>query len=259
MDEKYLNVLNMLKKYNQEHLLRFYNDLNNEEKEQLLNELLCIDYTEIEELSNKVKKDITNTSKNKDEITPISVADEARMTSIEIEKYNRTGIDIIKSGKYAVVTMAGGQGTRLGHNGPKGTYVMNLNKDMSLFEILCEKLKEINKKYDIIIPWYIMTSVENNDETIKFFEDNNYFEYPKNSVRFFTQGELPIVNKDGKILMESKNKVKQAANGNGGIFESMYANGIIKSMQDKEIEWIFIGAIDNPLVPMADTILLRIF
>ena len=97
--------------------------------------------------------------------------------------------------------MAGGQGTRLGHKGPKGTFDMGLPSHKSLFELLCETLKRARDKYGVVIPWYIMTSKENNNETQEFLEKNNYFGYDKNSVMLFEQGELPLIDINGKILI----------------------------------------------------------
>lgn len=128
----------------------------------------------------------------------------------------------------------------------------------SLFEILCDNLKRAKEKYNVIIPWYIMTSRENNDQTEEFFVKNNYFDYPKEAVKFFIQGELPMVNTEGKILLNEEGIIKEAADGHGGIFEAMFKNNVVKDMQEKGIEWIFIGPVDNPLVNMVDEILIGI-
>ena len=128
----------------------------------------------------------------------------------------------------------------------------------SLFEILCDNLKRAKEKYNVIIPWYIMTSRENNDQTEEFFVKNNYFDYPKEAVKFFIQGELPMVNTEGKILLNEEGIIKEAADGHGGIFEAMFKNNVVKDMQEKGIEWIFIGPVDNPLANMVDEILIGI-
>ena len=142
-----------------------------------------------------------------------------------------------------------------GHNGPKGTYMLNVKpRAKSLFEILCDNLKKAKEKYEVVIPWYIMTSRENNDQTVKFFEDNNYFDYPKTAIKFFIQGELPMVDKSGKILINEEGLIKEAADGHGGIFEAMFKNNIVQYIRDNNIEWIFIGPVDNPLVKMVDEI-----
>ena len=146
-----------------------------------------------------------------------------------------------------------------GHNGPKGTYILNVKPNpKSLFEILCDNLKRAKEKYNVIIPWYIMTSRENNDQTEEFFVKNNYFDYPKEAVKFFIQGELPMVNTEGKILLNEEGIIKEAADGHGGIFEAMFKNNVVKDMQEKGVEWIFIGPVDNPLANMVDEILIGI-
>ena len=145
-----------------------------------------------------------------------------------------------------------------GHNGPKGTYMLGINPDKSLFEILCDKIKKAKEKYNVEIPWYIMTSKENNDNTMKFFEDNNYFGYPKEKIKFFIQGEMPMIDVNGKVLLNENGFIKQAADGHGGIFEAMFNNNIVKDMKENNIKWIFIGPIDNPLANMIDETLIGI-
>ena len=167
------------------------------------------------------------------------------------------GDNILKNNQYALVTMSGGQGTRLGYNGPKGTFKIDVKPESKyLFEILADNLKQINEKYSNTIPWYIMTSSENNEDIIKFFEEHNYFEYPKEYIKFFKQENLPLITPEGKLIIGSKKLIKEAANGNGGIFNSMYKNGIIDDMKKKNIKWIFIGSIDNVLLKLADTTLI---
>ncbi len=253
MNEKLEKVKELLKKYNQEHLLIAYDNLSEENKNNLLEQILAIDFEQMENLYENTKKEI---ELNNDKIEPISYVEKDKMDKQKKEEYEKIGEKIIKNGGLAVVTMAGGQGTRLGHNGPKGTYDLGLPSHKSIFEILCDTLKEAKQKYNSKIYWYLMTSKENNKDTIKFFEKNNYFGYPKEEVKFFIQGELPMISKEGKILLTEEGLVKQAADGHGGIFEAMSKNGIIKDMQSKNIQWIFIGGVDNVLVKMVDAVLI---
>src|SRR5699024_621052 len=102
------------------------------------------------------------------------------------------GLKAIKSGKVGIITLAGGQGSRLGFSGPKGTFCLETNPKKSLFEILCDYLKKYSLKFKINIPWYIMTSSDNHFDTINFFEQNNFFGYDRNSIMFFTQENMPI-------------------------------------------------------------------
>jgi len=245
------NKLNeKLKKYGQEHLLINYNKFNEEQKSKLISELESIDFEQIQNLYNNIDKN----EEGDVEISPINCIEKNSLTEEEKNKYFAMGAEEIKKGKLAVVTMAGGQGTRLGHNGPKGTFMLGINPDKSLFEILCDNFKNAKEKYGVDIPWYIMTSKENNEQTVEFFEKNNYFNYNKDYVKFFIQGEIPMIDKEGKILLDEYGFVKQASNGHGGIFEAMFKNNVVEDMKNKNVEWIFIGPIDNPLAKLVDEI-----
>lgn len=244
-----LNEIKMkVASYGQEHLIKFVDELNEQESEILLNQIENIDF----ELISKLYNERNNISNLEDVIEPLGYVDKLKLTNKEIEEYTNLGESVIVNGELAFATLAGGQGTRLGHNGPKGTYMLGINPDKSLFEIMCDSLKLAKRKYNVYIPWYIMTSRENNNDTISFFEDNNYFGYPKEMVKFFKQEELPMLQADGKIMLESKYKIKEAADGHGGIFEAMHKNNIIQDMEAKGIKWVFIGGIDNVLLKMVD-------
>ncbi len=144
-----------------------------------------------------------------------------------------------------------------GHPGAKGTYRIEFkNGGKYLFEIIVDTLKRANDKYDVIIPWYIMTSNENNENTISFLENNNYFGYPKEYIYIFEQGKLPLLNKQGKLLIGKNGLIKEASNGNGGIFNSMLKKGAIADMDKRGIEWLFIGSVDNILLKYVDVLLL---
>lgn len=253
MEKQYEKIKEKLIKYNQEQLLVNYKNMNNEDKEKLLKEIDNIDFNLMKNLYKNAQKELDF----KDEkIESIDCTEKDRMPKEEKEKYDKIGTDKIKSGKLAVVTMAGGQGTRLGHSGPKGTYTLNVGKEMSLFEILCKTLKEAKEKYGVYVHWYIMTSNQNNKETVEFFEKNNYFNYPKEKVTFFIQGELPMVGLDGKLLVDENGFVKLASDGHGGVFESMDKSGVLEQMKNEGIEWVFVGGVDNVLVKMVDNTLI---
>lgn len=119
-----------------------------------------------------------------------------------------------------------------------------------------EKLLKAKQKYNVTIPCYIMTSPENNEETVRFFKDMNYFGYPKEYVKCFIQEELPLLDDNGKLILGEDGKIKLASEGNGGIFYSMRKTKVLDEMKAKNIEWVFIGAVDNLLVKYVDTLLL---
>ena len=253
MKEEKLKIMEKLKKYDQSHLLNFYEELGNEQKEKLINQIENIDFEQIKNLYENTKHKIKF---GDSKIEPITYFDKSKMQKNEIEEYEKLGSEIIKAEKFAVVTMAGGQGTRLGHKGPKGTFDLGLDSHKSIFEILCDTLKEAKQKYGVYVSWYIMTSEENNKQTTEFFEKNNYFGYDKSKIKFFKQGHLPMCDVNGKILIDETGLVKEAADGHGGVFESMKKNGVISDMEKQGIQWVFIGGVDNVLAKMVDSVLI---
>lgn len=248
-------IQSILKKYGQEHLLNHYERIDDVHKNELLNQIEMIDFELINSLYNHTKKQEKNEN---DKITPIEYMDKYKLKD-KYKYYDNIGKKAIKEGKLAAVTMAGGQGTRLGHNGPKGTFDIGLESHKSLFELLCDNLKEEGKKYEVTIPWFIMTSKENNKATIEFFEKNKFFGYQKDkNIFFFNQGELPMIDTEGKILIGEDGLIKQAADGHGGIYESLVKSRMTQKMKQMGIEWVFIGGVDNCLVKMVDPVLMGI-
>ena len=255
MDERLNNIKAILKKYGQEHLLNNFEKLDDIHKEKLLKEIENIDFELMNSLYEKTKKEISN---NKDEITPIEYLDKFKLGE-KYKYYEELGKKAIKEGQLAVVTMAGGQGTRLGHNGPKGTYDIGLDSHKSLFELLSDSIKSEGKKYGVNIPWFIMTSRENNKETIEFFKQNRNFGHQKDKdLFFFIQGELPMMDTEGKILIGEDGLIKLAADGHGGVYESLVKNGMTEKMKELGVKWVFVGGVDNCLAKMVDPVLMGI-
>ena len=254
MDDKFTRVKKLLEKYNQEHLLKFYDVLSQDEKETLLNQLSSIDFELITKLYNDSK---VNTSIDYSEISPLPHIEKNRLSKDEIHYYTKIGEDIVKSNTFAVITMAGGQGTRLGYKGPKGTYELKFaNFNKSLFEIICDDLKRTNKQYNITLPWYIMTSTENDIATKQYFKEHNYFGYPKYFIRFFVQEQLPLIDIDGKLILQEPYLAKIASCGNGNVFKCLVKHGILDEMKEKGIKWISFGGIDNILLKNIDPLFL---
>ena len=253
MDKKQ-EAIEILKEYNQEHIIRLLEKLDEKKQDELIKQIQRLDFHQITELYNNTKKEIEF---KEGKIEPLKYLDKAKLTENQRNKFDKLGEEIIKAGQYAVVTTAGGQGTRLGHTGPKGTFKLDVyGKGKYLFEILTENLKEANQKYGVTIPWYIMTSRENNQETVEFLEKNNYFGYDKQYVTIFIQSELPIVDEQGKLLIGKDFKIREASDGNGGTYSSLRTSGCLAEMKEKGIKWVFIGGVDNVLLKMADVTLL---
>lgn len=225
------------------------------ENEELADQILHIDFERLKTLDEEITHPCCTC--NIEDISPVKAINPDKKDKEELEEYIKIGEDVVKSGHFAVGIMAGGQGTRLGHNGPKGTFKLELNGETkSLFQIIVDKLRNAHEKYNVYLNCYIMTSPENNKETVAFFEKNNYFNYPKEYIKFFMQEDLPLLNKEGKLILGEDGLIKLASEGNGGIFYSMAKKGIIDDMKSKNIKWIFIGSVDNLLVKYVDTLLL---
>ncbi len=245
-------AISKLKKYNQEHILKY--DLNNKQQEELEKQIENIDFEQLKSLYESTKEEKCIEEKK---IEHIPYTDKIKLTKEEQLSLFEIGEQVIKQGHYAVITMAGGQGTRLGHNGPKGTYALDtINGKKYIFEIIIDRLKKAEKQYNVTIPWYVMTSKENHQDTILFLEKNNYFGYNKDKIKFFKQGELPLIDTQGKIILDENAKIKEAADGNGGIYEALSKSGMLQELKQNQIEWIFISGIDNILSNFVDPILL---
>ena len=244
----------ILEENNQKHIIDWMNKLDDNKKEELVNQVNSLDIKTVVDLYNNLSK----TFEIKDKvIEKIPAKDLSKMSDEEFKNLKSKGEEFIKNGEYAVVTMAGGQGTRLGHTGPKGTFKINVKYgEKYLFEIIVESLKKANEKYGVIIPWYIMTSEENNDETVKFLEEHNFFGYKKEDVIFFKQGKAPLISTEGKLLINTDKLIKEASDGNGSIYKSLEKDNILADMKSKNVKWIFVGGVDNVLLRIVDPVLL---
>lgn len=168
------------------------------------------------------------------------------------EEFLQVGLDAIKAGKVGAVLLAGGQGTRLGLDRPKGTLNIGVNRDLYLFEQLFRNLMDVTDQAGVFVPMYIMTSNINNQDTVKFFEEHAYFGYPKDYVKFFIQEMVPACDFDGRVYMASDTEVAMSPNGNGGWFGSMVSAGLLEDIHARGIEWINVFAVDNCLQRIAD-------
>lgn len=242
----YETAQNLLDKYGQGHLLKFYDELSETERSELLKQIDAIDFSLLESLDTE-----KNSSANRGKIEPINAVtiDDIAKNS---EKYLNTGISAIKAGKVAAVLLAGGQGTRLGFDKPKGMFNIGVTKELYIFECLVNNLMKVVELTGTWIPFVIMTSEKNNTDTVEFFKEHDYFGYNSEYVSFFVQDMAPSVDFSGKILMESKSRISSSPNGNGGWFSSLVRSGIFDKLTSQGIEWLNVFAVDNVLQKIAD-------
>ncbi len=168
------------------------------------------------------------------------------------EHYKEVGIKAIREGKVGAVLLAGGQGSRLGFDKPKGTFNIGVEHELYIFECLINNLMEVVKEANTWVPLFIMTSVDNKKDTMDFFREHNYFGYSDDNIWFFAQEQLPTVDINGKLMLADKGKILTAPNGNGGWYASMQKTGMLKVLKDSKIKWLNVFAVDNVLQRIAD-------
>ena len=241
----YQEAYDKLANYGQQHVLQYYEELSRQEQEQLL---LQIEQTDFDVLSLCKKKETLNP---RGEITPIGVM---QLPEIEAkrEEYTTTGLEAIRAGKVGAVLLAGGMGTRLGSDAPKGVYNIGLTKEVFIFQRLIENLLEVVNQAGAWIPLYVMTSDKNHETTAAFFKEKEYFGYNADYVTFFMQDMAPASDYDGKVYMEAKHKISTSPNGNGGWFLSMMKWGVVDKIREAGVEWLNVFAVDNVLQRIAD-------
>ena len=250
----YQKLIEKVYTYKQEQVFHFWDELTDNEKSELLNQINSIDF----ELLTQLSDDILNASDEKiDEIK----LDVAEIISIDERRYSESearaiGEDLLKQGKMAAFLVAGGQGTRLGYNGPKGMYPVTPVKKKSLFQLHAEKLIATGIKYNNPILWFIMTSETNHDQTVDFLKKNNYFGYDQSNIHFFNQEMIPAIDDNGKLILDKKNHIFTNPNGHGGSLSAIWNSGSIKKMQSKGIEFIFYFQVDNVLADICDPVYL---
>ncbi len=243
----------------QEHVLEHFSSLSNTQRDSLLEQL---DSIEVEKLSGLLKAALSDQKSlvEEAEIKPFSkkvarVGNDSPDGAL-IEEARQIGLEAIRNGQVAALVLAGGQGTRLGFDGPKGMYDIGLPSGRTLFCMIAERIQKLcqlaSDDGTASIPFYIMTSPINHDDTVSYFEANNYFGLPPDSVQLFQQGMLPCLTDDGKIILESAGKVAMAPDGNGGIYPSLLKSGMLDDMKSKGVKYLHVFSIDNALVKPAE-------
>ena len=242
---RYQEAYAKLEKYGQLHVLKYYESLTDEEKEALLTQ---IENTDLDVLALCHDKEELNP---RGIISPISVMQLPEIARKK-ETFTEVGLQAIREGKVGAVLLAGGMGTRLGSDAPKGVYNIGQTKDVFIFQRLVENLLDVVHQADAWIPLYIMTSDKNHEATTSFFKEKNYFGYRPEYITFFMQDMAPASDYDGKVYMEEKYKMSTSPNGNGGWFLSMMKWGVVDKIREAGVEWLNVFAVDNVLQRIAD-------
>ena len=236
-----------LAKIGQEHLLKYENELTDSQKKALYEQIESLDFSVIKNIEHLHKPE------KRGNITPLKSLE---LSDIEKKKaeYEKTGIEAIKAGKVGAVLLAGGMGTRLGSNDPKGMYNVGLTRDLFIFECLINNMMDVVKQCGTYFHLFVMTSDLNYESTTKFFKEKKNFGYPDEYVHFFKQEMAPCCDYNGKVLLERKDKVAVSPNGNAGWFLSMKKTGVLDIVKKNNIEWLNVFAVDNVCQRICDPV-----
>ncbi len=228
--------------HGQSHLLKYADELNDADRQRLFEQICDLDFSVLSENGAETERGA---------FKPISVT---KISEIEANRsrYEETGLEAIRAGKVGAVLLAGGQGSRLGFDKPKGMFNIGVHRKLYIFECIINNLLEVVHNANSWVPLFIMTSRQNDAETRQFLEEHSYFGYRKESVAFFVQEQLPTVDINGKLMLADKGVVSAAPNGNGGWYTSMMRSGVMKSDEAAKVEWINVFAVDNVLQRIAD-------
>lgn len=242
--------------HKQEHVFLFWDELTEIQKSKLLTQLESIDLELMDELAERFilggdHEDSTNEKLSPPIVIPIA-RDEKQRTAAATAK--EKGEELLRSGKVGIILVAGGQATRLGFNGPKGKFPVTPVAKKSLFQLNAEKILALQEKYGTTLPWYIMTSETNNDESVEYFQQNNFFGLNGDAVYFFKQGMIPSLDENGKLFLQEKGRVFTNPNGHGGTLQALKDGGCLEDMMMRGVEELAYLQVDNVLSKVCDPV-----
>jgi UDP-N-acetylglucosamine/UDP-N-acetylgalactosamine diphosphorylase len=241
----------------QGHVLDHWNDLDDAGREKLAKQVSALDLGEIAAVAESHVKEKPAADLPGDITPPDVLPNVPDAEHIDIyETARKQGEDLLAAGKVAAFLVAGGQGTRLGYDGPKGEYPVTPVKDKPLFQTFAEQIKATGDRHGKPVPWYVMTSEVNDQATREFFENHKYFGLSKGDVTFFTQGMMPAFSTDGTLLLADKDSLALSADGHGGSLKALAKTGALADMQKRGVEYLSYFQVDNPLVRVLDPLFL---
>lgn len=257
LEKEYPNYKRCIKdafELGQSHIFRWWDEITPSGKKHLLKQTATIDIQFVHKLFNDNLHKTKNTLQG-DLVPPHSITVPKNASERELaQRVRQIGEASLRRSEIAVLTVAGGHGTRLGSNGPKGALPIAPISGKSVFQLHAEKIRAVQQKYHTCIPWYIMTSETNDRVTQDFFQSHRFFGLDPKHVCFFTQGMLPAVDLNGKLLMNSKSNIVMSPNGHGGTILALKEKGVLKNMEAGGIKNIFYCQVDNALIKIADPV-----
>ncbi len=242
--------------FDQSHVLQFWDELSDPERANLSKQIESFDLDLIRTLASETSEnDHWEQLAEKATVPPAITLDDFANPDSYDEAYT-IGKSALEAGKVGMILVAGGQGSRLGFHHPKGMYPIGPVSDRSLYQIHIEQVLGRAKQFGVSIPLYVMTSPPTHEETTNFLRDNNFFGMPASDIKIFCQGVMPAVDADGKLLLETKGKIFVSPDGHGGTLAALVKNGCLDDANQRGIEHLFYGQVDNPLIQICDPALI---
>lgn len=244
----------LLEKHGQLHLLTFWEQLQENKKHKLIDKIRELDFSKIDEWAAKYVKNPA-AARIPSEFQPAPSYPPEPKNNAQKKRYDeaiKLGKKFISEGKVGAFVVAGGQGTRLGFDGPKGNYPISPVRNKTLFQIFGETIKAVCEKYQSVCPWYIMTSPLNYRQTVEIFQENNYYCLDEKDIFIFQQGTIPNFSFDGKIILADKSAIACSPDGHGGSLKALYKSGAVEDMKGRGVEILSYWQVDNPLVELFD-------
>ncbi|XP_029024485.1 UDP-N-acetylhexosamine pyrophosphorylase-like protein 1 [Betta splendens] len=248
----------------QSHVLRFWPELSDEDRAAFLRELSQLDLDTLKEHCDRAAKAAASPPARLDQcmepVPPESIGSVRKSDRSSLADWRREGLLQISQNRVGVLLLAGGQGTRLGVQYPKGMYNVGLPSGKTLYQIQAERIHKIQELADAghgstcTVPWYIMTSEFTLAPTETFFKENNYFGLEPSNIVLFEQRMIPAVTFDGKVILQEKGKIAMAPDGNGGLYQALVDNKVLEDMRRRGVEYLHVYCVDNILVKLADPV-----
>ncbi len=242
----------------QQHVFRFWDELGNEQQEHLVKQLESLDLDHLQHWNSSENNQSPDWAKLAETASPPpAFRPDNETQAISPVEAQAAGLDAILKGKIGMILVAGGQGTRLGFDHPKGLYELGAISERSLIQILFEQLLAINRRHRVDIPLYVMTSPATDAETVAFIEDNQFFGLQPESVTVFCQGTMPAVDQlSGRLILDEKASLFLSPDGHGGMLAALEHHGCLRDANNRGVEHLFYCQVDNPLAQICDATLL---
>jgi UDP-N-acetylglucosamine/UDP-N-acetylgalactosamine diphosphorylase len=241
--------------YGQEHVFRWWRELDPTSRIRLENQAAGIDLAALARIH---AAQATSTDGSQPQLAPVDVErlEDPRRSPETTASARQCGEDLLASGRAAALVVAGGQGSRLGFEGPKGAFPIGPVSDRTLFEIQAQKLLGLRQRFGRALPWCVMTSAATDATTRDFFRSHAFFGLPEEDVFFFSQGGVPSLDFAGRMFLERRDRIFENPDGHGGCLTGLHRSGVLDALEDRGIDTVFYYQVDNPLVRMCDPLYL---